>query len=99
MLRLYANENFPQPVVEALRRLGHDVLTTHDAGRSGRRCPTRKYWRLRSRNVVPSLRSTGATSYACTNLAVITPASLFAAKMWTSRAKGGGFTRRWPLQI
>ena len=39
MARLYANENFPQPVVEALRRLGHDVLTTHDAGQSRRALP------------------------------------------------------------
>lgn len=39
MARLYANENFPQPVVDALRRLGHDVLTTHDAGRSGKAVP------------------------------------------------------------
>lgn len=34
MALLYTNENFPQPAVEELRRLGHDVLTTHDAGRS-----------------------------------------------------------------
>ena len=27
MARLYADENFPFPAVEALRRLGHDVLT------------------------------------------------------------------------
>ena len=39
MARLYANGNFPQPVVEELRRLGHDVLTTHDAGRSGKAVP------------------------------------------------------------
>jgi hypothetical protein len=26
--RLYSNENFPLPVVEALRMRGHDVLTT-----------------------------------------------------------------------
>jgi hypothetical protein len=32
MARLYANENFPLPVVERLRQLGHDVLTTTDAG-------------------------------------------------------------------
>jgi hypothetical protein len=32
----YANENFPRQGVEALRALGHDVLTTHEAGRSGR---------------------------------------------------------------
>ncbi len=35
MARLYANENFPMPVVKALRRLGHDVLTTQEAGTSG----------------------------------------------------------------
>ena len=31
---LYANENFPLPVVIALRELGHDVLTTRDAGKA-----------------------------------------------------------------
>lgn len=31
MARLYANENFPLRVVEALRQLGHDVLTVHHA--------------------------------------------------------------------
>jgi predicted nuclease of predicted toxin-antitoxin system len=34
MARLYANENFPVEVVQRLREIGHDVLTTHDAGRS-----------------------------------------------------------------
>ena len=33
MARLYANENFPLPVVERLRHLGHDVLTTTETGR------------------------------------------------------------------
>jgi hypothetical protein len=32
---LYADENFRLPVVEALRRLGHDVLTCQEAGRAG----------------------------------------------------------------
>ena len=35
MARFYANENFPRPVVEQLRRLGHDVLTIHDTGEAG----------------------------------------------------------------
>ena len=39
MARLYANENFPMPVVEELRRLGHDVLTTHEAGNAGQSLP------------------------------------------------------------
>ncbi len=39
MARFYANENFPLPVVEELRRLGHDVLTTQDTGRAGQSIP------------------------------------------------------------
>jgi len=35
MAQLYANENFPLPVVEELRQLGHDVLTTYESGRAG----------------------------------------------------------------
>lgn len=35
MAAFYADENFRGPVVEALRRLGHDVLTCREAGRSG----------------------------------------------------------------
>jgi len=35
MARLYANENFPQPVVEELRTLGHDVLTVLETGKAG----------------------------------------------------------------
>jgi hypothetical protein len=35
MRRLYANENLPLPVVEALRQLGHDVLTTIESGKAG----------------------------------------------------------------
>ena len=30
---LYADEDFPYPVVEELRRLGHDVLTVQEDGR------------------------------------------------------------------
>jgi hypothetical protein len=32
---LYADENFPLPVVEELRRPGHDVLTAQEDGRHG----------------------------------------------------------------
>jgi predicted nuclease of predicted toxin-antitoxin system len=38
-MRLYADENFPVPAVEELRRLGHDVLTSREAGNSGRAVP------------------------------------------------------------
>jgi hypothetical protein len=37
MARFYSNENSPRPVVEALRALGHDVLTSQDAGNANRR--------------------------------------------------------------
>lgn len=39
MARLYANENFPFPVVLELRRLGHDVLTVVETGRAGQAVP------------------------------------------------------------
>ncbi len=34
MARLYSNENFPFPVVEELRRLGHDVTTIHERSKA-----------------------------------------------------------------
>lgn len=39
MALLYADENFPLPVVEELRRLGHDVLTAQEAGQAEQRIP------------------------------------------------------------
>lgn len=39
MASLYSNENFPKRVVEELRRLGHDVLTSYEAGRANQRIP------------------------------------------------------------
>ena len=39
MARFYSNENFPLPVVEALRRWGHDVLTTPETGETVRAQP------------------------------------------------------------
>jgi predicted nuclease of predicted toxin-antitoxin system len=35
VVALYANENFPRQVTMALRALGHDVLTTSEAGNAG----------------------------------------------------------------
>ncbi len=37
MARLYADEDFPFPVVEQLRKLGHDVVTTLEAGQANQR--------------------------------------------------------------
>lgn len=39
MARLYVNENFPLPATEELRRLGHDLLTMQEDGRTGQSVP------------------------------------------------------------
>ena len=39
MARLYSNENVPLPVVEELRKLGHDVVTSHESGTANRSVP------------------------------------------------------------
>jgi hypothetical protein len=39
MADLYANENFSRPVVELLRALGHDVLTSIEAGNANQEIP------------------------------------------------------------
>jgi uncharacterized protein with PIN domain len=39
MLRLYANENFPLETVQVLRKMGYDVLTTHEMGKSNLSIP------------------------------------------------------------
>jgi len=37
--RLYSNENFPLPVVEELRNLGHEVLTVQESGMANQAFP------------------------------------------------------------
>jgi hypothetical protein len=39
MARLYADENFPGPICDALRTFGHDVLTAHQAGQANQYIP------------------------------------------------------------
>ena len=39
MARLYSNENFPLPVVEELRTLGHDVVTIQETGKADQALP------------------------------------------------------------
>jgi predicted nuclease of predicted toxin-antitoxin system len=36
---LYADEQYPYPVVKCLRELGHDVLTVQEAGKANQRIP------------------------------------------------------------
>ncbi len=46
MARLYSNDNFPQPAVEHLRALGHDVLTVQEAGAAGAAVPDEEVLRF-----------------------------------------------------
>lgn len=39
MARLYADEQYPYPVVELLRALGHDILTVQEAGKANQGIP------------------------------------------------------------
>lgn len=39
MAAMDSNENFPKRVVEELRRLGHDVLTSYEAGQANQKIP------------------------------------------------------------
>jgi predicted nuclease of predicted toxin-antitoxin system len=39
VLRLYADEQFPLPVVQRLRALGYDILTAQAAGQANQRIP------------------------------------------------------------
>lgn len=39
MARLYTNENFPQPAVSELRKLGHDILTIQETGQANQSMP------------------------------------------------------------
>jgi hypothetical protein len=32
---IYSNENFPLPIVDELRKFGHDVLTIQETGKAG----------------------------------------------------------------
>lgn len=48
MAAIYANENFPRRVVNELRLLGHDVLTTHEAGRANQMVPDDEVLRFAS---------------------------------------------------
>jgi predicted nuclease of predicted toxin-antitoxin system len=38
-MKLYADEQYPYPVIKCLRDLGHDVLTVREAGKANQRIP------------------------------------------------------------
>jgi hypothetical protein len=39
MASFYTNENFPIKIAQYLRQMGHDVLTSHEAGKTNQRIP------------------------------------------------------------
>jgi predicted nuclease of predicted toxin-antitoxin system len=39
MVKFYSNENFPLDIVQELRQLGYDVLTSYDAGQANQGIP------------------------------------------------------------
>jgi hypothetical protein len=47
MARFYTNENVPVQVVAELRRMGHDVVTSLDAGNATSAVPDAEFWRSR----------------------------------------------------
>jgi predicted nuclease of predicted toxin-antitoxin system len=59
VLHLYADEQFPLPVVQRLRAMGYDVLTVQDAGQANRKIPddeVLKFATTRNRAVITENR-------------------------------------------
>lgn len=46
MARIYANENFFRPTIHKLRELGHDVLTSLEAGNANQKIPDEEVLRF-----------------------------------------------------
>ena len=56
-MKLYADEQFPYPVVKCLRDLGHDVLTVQEAGKANQRVPDDEVLAFATENVREALRN------------------------------------------
>ena len=97
MARFYSNENFPIQTVRALRRLGHDVLTSHDAGNANRSVPDEEVLQfLRRRLGEFSSRKTGSTFCGCTKgKQLLMPALSSAPTTRTSIAWQLGYLIKW----
>ncbi|MBX9791982.1 MAG: DUF5615 family PIN-like protein [Pirellulales bacterium] len=66
MARLFADENFPRPVVEALRNLGHDVETIHATGAAEMAASDRDVLAIATASKRAVLTSIVGTSLPCT---------------------------------
>jgi predicted nuclease of predicted toxin-antitoxin system len=49
-MKLYADEQYPYPVVKCLRELGHDVLTVQEAGKAHQRIPDNEVLTFATKN-------------------------------------------------
>jgi Domain of unknown function (DUF5615) len=93
MARLYANENFPLPVVEELRQLGYDVLTTSESGKAGVAIPDAEVLAFAVAEGRALLTLNRGISSACTERHQITPASSSAHTIRTLSPEPIVFTR------
>jgi hypothetical protein len=92
--RFYADENFPLPVVEELRRLGHDVLTMYEDGRANQSIPDEEVLALATGKQRALLTTTAGTSFDFTDRAPSTAASSLVLSTRISSGRRGGLRRR-----
>ena len=74
MAFLYTNENFPVKVTVALRALGHDVLTSQEAGQANQAVADADVLRFATAQAALYSRSTDVTLSGCTASALLMPA-------------------------
>jgi len=84
---LFADEDFPHEIVQALRGPGHDATTTREAGLANRGTPIPKSSGSPQPMVGQSLRGTGVTSYDSTWSSQAMRGSLCAPPILTSTAR------------
>ena len=90
MARFLADENFPYPVTEELRRLGHDVATMADLGKATSVFPTKASCLLASPKGELFSRTIEDTSYGFTRHRRATAESLSVRSTLTSLARQAG---------
>jgi hypothetical protein len=94
MARFYANENFPMPVVEELRRLGHDTLTSDESGRSNQSIPDEEVLSFALMKKGHCSLLIESILFNFTKKGLITQASSYAPSMPTSLHWHGASTRQ-----
>jgi hypothetical protein len=98
MANLYSNENFPRRVAEELRLLGHDVLSSFEAGRANQQVPDEQVLAFATEQRRAVLTFTASISSASTGKPKLrTLESLSAPAMTPIRPPSpAGFTPRSP---